>query len=70
MPRSDPTIEQDIYAQIMTVDGQMQQLADKAREIGCNPSELKDANGMPLIVPLLQIRSNLVLAEAIMKRKL
>lgn len=68
MPRSNATINADIYGQIMSVDRLMGDLADKAVKIGCDPSDLTDSNGTPLVIPLLQIRSNLVLAEAIMKR--
>lgn len=69
MARSDAVSNSDIYAHLRIIDEQIQTLSETARFWGTTLREMRLADGSWPVISLIQARSNLLLAEAIMKQE-
>lgn len=70
MYRSDDLIMTDIHAQMSAVDAQIEELIRMADESDwlVEYTEIRDSAGHYLITPLLQTKSQLLLAEVMLKK--
>lgn len=67
MPRSNAVMAQDIHGTLMLIDQQMKALTEQASKMGVNASELQTMDGQWPVIPLLQARASILVAEALVK---
>lgn len=52
------------------IDAQIQDVKNIAKELGCEPSEIRDSAGNYLMTPLICARAHLILAESMLRMEL